>query len=121
DLDYLNRLGQMVVGNQDFKSFQSTGTPVKSTIRNVDLCEWRPVKGPLVEMRIRSNGFLKQMVRNLVGSMLHLERNKAAPSQFSEIFDARDRQAAWATAPAHGLYLYRVEYPADLDKKCLKL
>ncbi|NJL24063.1 MAG: hypothetical protein HC902_02015 [Calothrix sp. SM1_5_4] len=76
----------------------------------MDLCVWQQRSPHLIELRIRGNGFLKQMVRNLVGTMLHLERNKGSIAQFREIFAAGDRQAAKATAAAHGLYLYRVDY-----------
>lgn len=121
NLKFLDSLGRQVIGRKDFKSFQTSGTPVNSTVRVMDVCTWRQRSGHLIEFRIRGNGFLKQMVRNLVGTMLHLERNKGSIADLRAIFEARDRQAAKTTAPAHGLYLYRVEYPAGLDNKCLKL
>ena len=121
NMKFLNQLARHVEGRKDFKSFQTSGTAVKTTIRRIDNCSWEvPVKG-LVEFRIRGNGFLKQMVRNLVGTLLHLERNQMELTDLLNIFDAKDRQAAKTTAPAYGLYLYRVEYPADLDNKCRKL
>jgi tRNA pseudouridine38-40 synthase len=121
DLKFLNQLAAQVIGLKDFKSFQTSGTPVKSTIRQIDICKFTRRTRHLIDLHIRGNGFLKQMVRNLVGTMLHLERNKGSIGQFREIFAARDRQVAKATAAAHGLYLYRVEYPPSLDIKCLKL
>lgn len=122
DLEYLNQLATGILGRKDFKSFQSAGTPVKSTVRSVDHCSWRRLSsGYLLEFRIRGNGFLKQMVRNLMGTQIYLERQKADLSRLYDIFDAKDRQAAKATAAAHGLYLYRVEYPPALDNKCRKL
>lgn len=125
DLEFLNQLSTGVVGRKDFKSFQTSGTPVKSTVRHIDQCLWVARSPHLIELRISGNGFLKQMVRNLVGTLLYLERNRDAkgahPGQLQQIFDAHDRQAAKATVAAHGLYLYRVEYPAALDKKCRKL
>lgn len=121
DLKFLNSLARQVIGMKDFKSFQTSGTPVNSTIRTVDICHFERRSKYMLDMTIRGNGFLKQMVRNLVGTMLHLERNKGTIQDFRDIFAALDRQAAKATAAAHGLYLYRVEYPRTLDKKCLKL
>lgn len=122
NLEVLNQFSKASIGRKDFKSFQSTGTPVKSTVRTIDICAWKALgRGHLLEFRIRGNGFLKQMVRNLVGTQLYLERNKSDLSRLLDIFDARDRQAAKATAAAHGLYLYRVEYPPTLDNKCRKL
>ncbi len=121
NLGLLNQFARQIEGRKDFKSFQSQGTPVKSTIRRIDQCLWKPRGQGLLEFRITGNGFLKQMVRNLVGTLLHLERNRMELTDLLNIFDARDRQAAKATAAAHGLYLYRVEYPPTLDNKCRKL
>lgn len=122
DLERLNLYARAMVGERDFKSFQTTGTPVKSTVRRIDLCAWSASKtGHLLEFRIRGNGFLKQMVRNLVGTQLYLERHQADLTKLLDIFEAKDRQAAKATASAHALYLYRVEYPRALDNKCRKL
>ncbi|MBX3020813.1 MAG: tRNA pseudouridine(38-40) synthase TruA [Bdellovibrionales bacterium] len=121
DVKFLNSLARQVLGTKDFASFQTTGTPVKSTVRTVDRCHFEQRSKHMIDLQIRGNGFLKQMVRNLVGTMLHLERNQGSIADFRAIFAAHDRQAAKATAAAHGLYLYRVEYPPALDKKCLKL
>jgi tRNA pseudouridine38-40 synthase len=125
DLEFLNSLSEHIVGTRDFKSFQTAGTPVKSTIRTVDVCRWIAKSPHLLEFHIRGNGFLKQMVRNLVGTLLYLERNRQTDDtpvgRLQTIFDARDRQAAKTTVAAHGLYLYRVQYPPALDKKCRKL
>ncbi len=121
NLSLLNCLSEEVLGSKDFKSFQNEGTPVKSTVRNIDTCFWHSRSVNLVELRIRGNGFLKQMVRNLVGTMLYLERHGGDREQMRQIFAALNRQAAKSTAPAHGLYLYSVEYPRTLDNRCLKL
>ncbi len=121
DLDRLNQFARHCQGRKDFKSFQTQGTPVKTTVRRIDQAIWTAPHKGLVEFRITGNGFLKQMVRNLVGTLLHLERNKMELTDLLNIFDAQDRQAAKATAAAYGLYLYRVQYPPALDKKCRKL
>lgn len=123
DLNYLNEMSSVLMGERDFKSFQTSGTPVKSTVRRIDASAWSQVGGgPLLEFRIRGTGFLKQMVRNIVGTLLYLERNRGdGVADLEAIFAACDRQAAKATAPAHGLYLYRVDYPPALDNKCRKL
>lgn len=122
DITRLNQFAEVLIGQQDFKSFQTSGTAVKTTVRTLDQAAWKAVSGGhLLEFHVRGNGFLKQMVRNLVGTMLYLERNSGTPEQLKAIFDARDRRAAMTTVPARGLYLYRVEYPPALDKKCRKL
>lgn len=121
DVELLQTLSQPLIGEHDFRSFQTQGTPVKSTIRRIYRLEWRGQAGRIIELRVRGSGFLKQMVRNMVGTLLYLERQRAQPTRMVEILQAHDRSAAKGTAPAHGLYLYRVEYPRDLDNKCRKL
>lgn len=120
DLERLTSFASQLVGEHDFKSFQTAGTPVPSTVRALDQAVWRYKSPHLLEFCISGEGFLKQMVRNIVGTQLYLHRNGGTASDFQRIFAACDRRQAKDTAPAHGLYLYRVEYPAELDKKCLK-
>ncbi len=120
DLDYLNRVSEHIVGEHDFKSFQTSGTPVKSTVRRVWKAEWQR-RGKLVEFTIEGQGFLKQMVRNLVGTMLDFHSKTRNPLEFKDILAAKDRRSAGSTAPPRGLYLMKVEYPSALDNKCRKL
>jgi tRNA pseudouridine38-40 synthase len=121
DMKVLNNFSKMLLGEHDFKTFQTGGTPVPNTVRRLDTVEWTLKSPHLLEFRIAGQGFLKQMVRNIVGLQLYLERNGGSEAEFKRIFESRDRREAKDTAPAHGLYLYRVEYPPELDKKCLKL
>ncbi len=121
DLKRLQTLASSVLGEKDFKSFQTSGTAVLTTVRRIDQCHWVPKSPNLLELQIRGSGFLKQMVRNLVGTLLFLERSPDGEAAMQKIFAARDRQAAKATAAAHGLYLYHVDYPPALDNKCRKL
>lgn len=121
NLELLNDFSSLLVGEHDFKSFQTTGTPVPSTVRTIEHARWQAKHKYLLEFSICGDGFLKQMVRNIVGAQLYLERNGGTPADFQSIVEAKDRRKAKDTAPAHGLYLYRVEYPRELDNKCLKL
>ena len=66
----------------------------------------------LLIYRVRGSGFLHHMVRNLVGTFLAVGRGQLAPDEIPRILAARSRAAAGPTAPAHGLYLHHVEYPA---------
>jgi tRNA pseudouridine38-40 synthase len=75
----------------------------------------------LIEFRITGEGFLKQMVRNIVGTLLYLERKNMSVDELKAILEAGDRQAAKDTAPSHGLFLYRVKYPPALDNQCRKI
>ena len=121
NLRLLNTFAHQIVGEYDFKSFQTAGSETKTSVRRIFTCGFEARRGSLVEFRIEGSGFLKQMVRNLVGTMLYLDRTKGSLADFRDILAARDRQRARATAPAHGLYLYRVGYPAALDKECAKI
>ena len=121
DMEYLQKCSDLLLGEHDFKSFQTAGTPIISTVRRIEKASWRRVGRHTLEFTICGNGFLKQMVRNIVGTMLDMGRLGEAPSEMSRILTACDRQAARASAPAHGLYLYRVEYPQLLDSQCRKL
>jgi tRNA pseudouridine38-40 synthase len=121
DIKKLNDLSQILVGHVDFKSFQTRGTPVLSTIRHVSQAEWRHLSKHMIEFRITGEGFLKQMVRNIVGTLLYLERKNLSLDDLKAILAASDRQAAKDTAPPHGLYLYQVKYPSALDNQCRKI
>jgi tRNA pseudouridine38-40 synthase len=68
---------------------------------------------PLLIYRVRGSGFLHHMVRNLVGSFVDAACGRISPSAIPQILAARNRSAAGATAPAHGLFLISVEYPPD--------
>ncbi len=121
DLGYLNNATRFLVGEHDFKSFQSAGSDVRTTVRQVYSNSWRRNRQGLVEFSIQGSGFLKQMVRNIVGTALDLHRMGEPPEMMRKILDAQDRRKALTTAPPQGLYLMKVHYPEVLDLKCRKL
>lgn len=121
DIDYLNSLCIYLIGTKDFKSFQSVGSEVPHTVRTIYKAQWVSKRDGGLEFRITGSGFLKQMVRNIVGTQLHLERIKEKCEKFNEIINLKDRQKAFAPAPPQGLYMWKVYYPLELDNKCRKL
>lgn len=121
ELDHLNEVSHHYKGTHDFKSFQSRGTEIENTIRTIYRAEWHFKRANLLEFRITGNGFLKQMVRNLVGTQLLMEKDSLPPDYILGILDKKDRKSAGWTAPPHGLFLSKVYYPRELDKKCLEL
>lgn len=121
NINYLNDLSARLIGTKDFKSFQSIGTEVPHTVRTIYRAVWVQRKPDILEFRITGSGFLKQMVRNIVGTQLYLEKTQEHPEKFSKIIDLKDRSQAFAPAPARGLYLWKVYYPLELDNKCRKL
>lgn len=120
-MDLLQTMSQRIQGRHDFKSFQNSGTLVKSTIRTITSAYWQQLENSTLAFHIQGEGFLKQMIRNLIGTQLALLKEKDPLKKWDEILLAKDRKAAHATAPASGLYLYRVSYPPELDKKCQKI
>jgi len=84
-----------------------------SAIRTIDFSAWERRQneaGDLLVYRVRGNGFLHHMVRNLVGTMLEVGRGNLRPEEIPGILAARSRSAAGPTAPARGLFLHSVEY-----------
>ena len=86
---------------------------VRSTVRTIFSSNWQEQDGDLLVYRVRGNGFLHHMVRNLVGTMLEIGRGQFPAGSMSAILAARSRSAAGPTAPAKGLFLHSVEYPED--------
>lgn len=121
DIEHLKASMTHILGYHDFKSFQSAGTEIRTTDRRVLKAEWRWRSKKLLEFSITGEGFLKQMVRNLVGTMLLLEKDGRSPHEMKDILEALDRRRAGAPADPWGLYLMRVYYPRELDKKCRPL
>lgn len=121
NLDYLNEQALLLQKEQDFKSFQSVGTPVAHTVREIYRAQWHRRNANLIEFRITGSGFLKQMVRNIVGTQLDLCMKGQAIDKMSEILALKDRTKAGPTAPAQGLFLSKVYYPQSLDNKCRRI
>jgi len=101
-----------LLGTHDFACFQNTGTPVSDTVRTMTLarshaggCEHEVV------WRFSADGFLKQMVRNIMGCLVAVGRGKVSPSDVRSIIKGKDRTVAPGTAPAQGLCLELVRYP----------
>ncbi len=110
DLDSMAEALGCLIGEHDFAGFQSTGTPVKTTVRRIDSAFLARHSGGLVRITLSGNGFLRHMVRAVVGTLVEVGRGKITPDGFTEILKAADRARAGATAPAHGLCLREVLY-----------
>lgn len=106
----IRRATEKLLGRHDFSSFRSTGTPTKNAIREVFRAEWAEGRDGLMRFEIEADGFLKQMVRAIVGTLVEVGRGKIDAEGFQRIIDSRDRRLAGPTAPAHGLFLKEVKY-----------
>ena len=109
DVDLMREAAQAVVGTHDFHSFCAQATPETNCIRTIyAVCAER--EGDAVSLRISGDGFLYNMVRILVGTLLDINEGVFPPDAMPQILAAKDRLAAGRTAMAHGLYLNRVFY-----------
>jgi tRNA pseudouridine38-40 synthase len=99
----------MILGEHDFASFAATDSDARSSVRCLYASGWAEEPDLLI-YRVRGNGFLHHMVRNLVGTFLEVGRGNIAETQFAAILAARSRDAAGPTAPARGLFLVNVDY-----------
>ena len=99
-----------LLGEHDFSAFRSSECQARSPIRRLYQLQVRRAADWLV-IEVRANAFLHHMVRNLVGVLVAVGSGSAGPQRAREQLDSRRRASGEATAPAHGLYLWRVEYP----------
>ena len=110
DLEAMARTWNRILGSQDFAAFQSTGTPVKSTVREMLAVELTRPEPLVARLSVEGNGFLRHMVRALVGTVVMVGQGRLTPDGFSEILAGRDRSRAGPTAPPQGLFLREVRY-----------
>ena len=110
DLNWLNKTSHYLIKKQDFRSFQNQGSTPVSTIKEVFSAQWEQKTKYLVTFNIHLDGALKQMVRNIVGTLIQLHRRSRESEKFLDILKAKNRQKASQSAPSKGLYLKRVFY-----------
>lgn len=108
-VESMRRAAAYLVGEHDFKSFCSVDSQAESTVRTIygiDIIE----EGNMLKIRISGNGFLYNMVRIVVGTLVEVGREKYPAERVKEIMEACDRQQAGPTMPAKGLLLFRYEF-----------
>jgi len=110
DVKVMNKCCKAITGIFDFKSFENSGSPRSSTQREVFFSAFETLPDNTLVFKISANGFLKYMVRNLVGTIVLVGLNKITFEDFIAVFKAKDRTKAGATAPAQGLFLEKVNY-----------
>lgn len=109
DVEKMQQAADYLVGEHDFKSFCSTRTQVENTVRTIYFL--RVVKeGDMIRIQINGNGFLYNMVRIIVGTLLKVGTGMYPPEHVKEILEAKDRRLAGPKAEARGLTLMEIEY-----------
>jgi tRNA pseudouridine38-40 synthase len=110
DFKEMGKATRWLIGEHDFSSFRSVGSPTRTAVRRVIRAEWKRGREGLMRFEIEANGFLKQMVRALVGTLVEVGKGKISTVEFQKILDSKDRRKGGPTAPAQGLFLKEVKY-----------
>lgn len=111
---------EFLIGKQEFSSFQGTGSDTRNQVREIFFLKIERVEemdfmfahvgGKFIKIQIEADGFLRHMARNIVGTLVEIGRGRIEPHLMKEILESRDRRLAGPTAPAHGLFLEKIEY-----------
>lgn len=113
DLDRMRAAAVVLLGRHDFRSFASSGDQRASGVRTIFSLDVER-RYETVQIDVSGDGFLYNMVRNVVGTLVEIGRGHWPPERMSSILAACDRRAAGPTAPAHGLTLMQIAYPPQL-------
>lgn len=112
DLEAVKKAAGYFVGEHDFASFCADCTNISTTVRNIYSFKIEN-SGDSVIMLVKGNGFLYNMIRIIVGTLLDVSEGKIHPDSIPDIIAAKDRLRAGRTAMAHGLYLNKVYYTQE--------
>ncbi|OQX11003.1 MAG: tRNA pseudouridine(38-40) synthase TruA [Desulfobacteraceae bacterium IS3] len=110
DTDAMRSAAMHLKGIHDFKAFEGAGSPRSHTVRSVFRTDISEQDAGYVVFEIEADGFLKFMVRNIVGTLAETGLGKISPADFRQILLKKDRKLAAATAPPQGLFLMNVTY-----------
>ena len=120
DISAMKEAAEVLIGNHDFSSFMGAGSDIQSPVREIfslsierlESIDFMTValNGNFIKIRIAANGFLRHMVRNIVGTLAEIGRGRTHTDTMEEILNSRDRKRAGRTAPPNGLFLERVVY-----------
>ncbi|MFO7971966.1 MAG: tRNA pseudouridine(38-40) synthase TruA [Desulfobacterales bacterium] len=110
DIEAMVKSLHYIIGTHDFKAFEGSGSLRANTVRSVMYANLEKTEDGYLVFKIDGNGFLKFMVRNIVGTLVDVGLGKITPNDFNKILLSKDRNLAGVTAPAHGLFLMQVNY-----------
>lgn len=107
--DAMRQGASYLIGRHDFTSFRASCCQARSPVKTLSSIEIRE-QGEEILFYLSAPSFLHHMVRNIVGSLVLVGRGRQQPEEMKKALEAKDRKAAGPTAPAHGLYFWRVDY-----------
>ena len=114
-VENMKMAAERFIGTHNFDAFMASGSSVTDTRRTV-YESYITVCGDIIEYHVAADGFLYNMVRIMVGTLLQVGRGKLAPSDITRIIESKNRALAGSTARAEGLYLKKVYYDFDMNK-----
>lgn len=109
DVDAMSEAARHLLGEHDFSAFRSSECQAKSPVRTIHELALEP-RGERVDFVVRANAFLHHMVRNIVGTLVHVGKGGRSPGWVRDVLRSRDRSLAAATFGPQGLYLESVCY-----------
>ena len=109
DINRMKEASQFLLGTHDFRSFQTHVYTKKNSVRTLMVIEIKKENG-FIYFLLEADGFLYNMARAIVGTLLEVGRGKITPDEFKRILDARNRRLAGETVPAKGLCLMEIKY-----------
>lgn len=110
DLDKMREAASFLTGEHDFSAFCATGCDIQDRIRTLNRIDIHARREGMLEITVESGGFLRHMVRNIVGTLVDVGRGKLKPEDMKDIIASGDRTKAGTAAPACGLFLKEVQY-----------
>jgi tRNA pseudouridine38-40 synthase len=113
DADLMHEAAQKLVGRHDFSTFRAAGCQAKSPVKTLDRLDVSRV-GQEIHIRASARSFMHNQVRSMVGSLKLVGAGRWSVADLVRALEARDRKACGPVAPAHGLYLVGVDFPADV-------
>ncbi len=113
DIDLMNQGAALLMGSRDFTSFSKVDTDTMTNICNISFAQWE-TEGTELVFTITADRFLRNMVRAIVGTLLQVGTGKTSLTDMQRIIEGKNRSDAGDSAPAKGLTLHRIIYPAQI-------
>lgn len=110
NLSAMQKAADCLIGRRDFSSFQAADDEPTQPVREIFRAQWSVRAEIFLDFFIEADGFLKHMVRNIVGTLVDVGRGKISVKDFQNIIEAKDRRLAGMTAPPQGLFLVAIKY-----------
>lgn len=113
DIRLMRKAAKSLLGKHDFKAFCASGSSIndtKRTVKHLSINKLKSFSGNLISIEIEADGFLRNMVRNIIGTLIEIGRKRFSLDCIKKIISGKDRLLAGPCVPAKGLYLIKVNY-----------